>query len=111
MMRTAKRIMVIWILAFVVIVVWAVISKTPWAATVDPLTAGKSFTHWVEPFRELAGALLVAVPAVILIRSGWAWFTRTVLGREAPQRVRVQRRSTPVGVSQDQGARELVRSR
>jgi hypothetical protein len=110
-MRTVKRVVVVWILAFVVIVVWAVISKTPWAATVDPLTAGKSFTHWVEPFRELAGALLVAVPAVMLIRSGWAWFTSSVLGREAPQRVRVQKNSTPVGVSQNQGTRELVRSR
>lgn len=110
-MRTTKRIMVIWVLAFVVIVVWAAISKTPWAATVDPLTAGKSFTHWVEPFRELAGALLVAVPAVLLIRSGWAWFAGTVLGREAPQRVRIHRNTAPVESSHDRPARELVRSR
>ena len=110
-MRTTKRIMAIWILAFIVLVVWAAISKTPWAATVDPLTAGKGFTHWVEPFRELAGALLVAVPAVLLIRSGWAWFAATVLGRQAPQRVRIQRRATPVRSMHDRNARELVNSR
>ena len=110
-MRTAKRIMVIWILAFIVILVWVVISKTSWATTVDPLTAGKGFTHWVEPFRELTGALLVAVTAVLLIRSGWDWFARTVLGREAPQRVRIQRGAPPARSSDDRVARELVRSR
>jgi len=110
-MRTAKRVMVIWILAFVVILVWAVISKTPWATTVDPLTAGKAFTHWIEPFRELAGALLVAVPAVLLIRSGWAWFARTVLGRESRPRMRVERNTRAGRLSEDRPARELVRSR
>ena len=110
-MRTAKRVMVIWILAFVVILVWAVISKTPWATTVDPLTAGKAFTHWIEPFRELAGALLVAVPAVILIRSGWGWFARTVLGRESRPRMRVERSTRAGRSSEDRPARELVRSR
>ena len=110
-MRTVQRVMVIWILAFVVLVVWAAISRTPWASTVDPLTAGKAFTHWVEPFRELAGALLVAVPAVLLIRSGWAWFAMTVLGHEPRQRVRVQRSAPPTRSSDDRTARELVHSR
>ena len=110
-MRSAKRVMVVGIFAFIVIVVWAAISKTPWAPTVDPLTAGKAFTHWVEPFRELAGALLVAIPTVLLIRSGWDWFARTVLGRQAPHRVRIQRSAPPVGSSDDHHARELVRSR
>ena len=109
-MRTAQRVMVIWILAFVVLVIWAVISRTPWASTVDPLTAGKAFTHWVEPFRELAGALLVAVPAVLLVRSGWAWFARAVLGRKAPQRVRIQRGVPSGRSSDDRTARELVHS-
>jgi len=110
-MRTAKRVMVIWIFAFVVILVWVAISKTPWATTVDPLTAGKGFTHWIEPFRELSGALLVSVSAVLLIRSGWEWFARTVLGRESRPRVRVER-STRVGrSSENRPARELVRSR
>ena len=99
-MRTAQRVMVIWIFAFIVLLVWAMISRTPWAVTVDPLTAGKSFTHWVEPFRELAGALLVAVPAVLLIRSGWAWFARAVLGRKPRQSVRIQR-SVPSARSSD----------
>jgi hypothetical protein len=109
-MRTAQRVMVIWILAFLVLLAWAMISRTPWAATVDPLTAGKSFTHWVEPFRELAGALLVAVPAVLLVRSGWARFARAVLGREAPQRVRIQRSVPSARPSDDRAKRDLVHS-
>lgn len=89
-MKTTQRTLTILILAFGVLLVWALITKTPWAGTVDPLTAGSAYTHPIEPLRDIAGALLVAIPAVLLIRSGWSWFARVILGREAPQRVRVQ---------------------
>jgi small-conductance mechanosensitive channel len=82
-----KRVAILLIFALSVFVVWAFISKTPWAGTVDPLTAGKSFTHPIEPFQEIAGALLVAIPAVLLIRTGWSWFASVVLGREETKRV------------------------
>jgi small-conductance mechanosensitive channel len=90
-MTTAKRVVIFLLFAISVFVVWAFISKTPWAATVDPLTAGKSFSHPIEPFQEIVGALLVAIPGVLLIRSGWSWFARVVLGREVSKRVPTRR--------------------
>ena len=90
-MKTTQRILTILILAFGVLLGWVLISKTPWAGSVDPLTAGSAYTHPIEPIRDIAGALLVAIPAVLLIRSGWAWFARVILGREAAQGVRVRR--------------------
>lgn len=95
-MTTAKRVVVFLLFALSVFVVWALISKTPWAATVDPLTAGKSFTHPIEPFKEVAGALLVAIPGVQLIRAGWSWFARMVLGREESKRVPARRTGEPI---------------
>ena len=86
-MTTIRRVAVLLIFALSVFVVWVVISKTPWAGTVDPLTAGKSFSHPVEPFREIVGALLVAIPGVLLIRAGWSWFARVVLSREESRRM------------------------
>jgi len=110
-MRTVRRIAVVLILALVVFVGWAAISKTPWAATVDPLTAGSAFAHPIEPLREFAGALLVAVPAVLLIRSGWAWFARVVLGRETQQRVPTQRTAVRPRSTRGDAASGLARNR
>ncbi len=90
-MTTTRRTVTILIFALGVVLVWAVIARTPWAGTVDPLSAGKAYSHPVEPIRDIAGALLVAIPTVLLIRSGWSWFSRVVLGRDAPQRVHVRR--------------------
>ena len=90
-MKTTQRTLTILILAFGVVLVWVMIAKIPWATTVEPLTAGSAYTHPVEPLRDIAGTLLVAIPAVLLIRSGWSWFARVILGREAQRRVRVQR--------------------
>jgi hypothetical protein len=87
--KTTQRTLTILILALGILLAWALISKTTWAGTVDPLTAGNAYTHPVEPLRDVVGALLVAIPAVILIRSGWSWFARVILGREASQGVRV----------------------
>ncbi len=87
-MKTTQRTLTVLILAFGVLLAWALIARTPWAGTVDTLTAGNAYTHPVEPFRDIAGALLVAIPAVLLIRSGWSWFGRVILGREEPKRVR-----------------------
>lgn len=41
--------------------------------------AGEQFVDPVEPFRMIAGSLLVAVPTVLLIRSGWSRVGRTRL--------------------------------
>jgi hypothetical protein len=88
-MTTTRRILMVFIFAIGIVLVWSWIARTPWAGTVDPLVAGEGFTHPLEPIREIAGTLLVAIPAVLLIRSGWAWFARVILGRETPQRVRI----------------------
>ncbi len=88
-MKTTQRTLTVLILAFGVLLVWALISKTPWAGTVDTLTAGSAYTHPIESLRDVAGALLIAIPSVLLIRSGWSWFARVILGREGARRVRI----------------------
>jgi len=89
--KTTQRTLTVLILAFVVLLACALIARTPWAATVDPLTAGNAYTHPIEPTRDVAGAFLVAIPAVLLVRSGWSWFVRVIFGREATHGVRVRR--------------------
>ena len=86
-MKTTQRTLIILVFALGVLLVWALTSRTPWAGTVDVLTAGEAYTHPIEPLRDIAGALLVAIPAVLLIRSGWSWFARVILGREGRRRV------------------------
>lgn len=85
-MTTTRRTLTILIFALGVLLVWALISRTPWAGSVDVLTAGSAYTHPIEPIRDIAGALLVAIPAVLLIRSGWSWFSRVILGRGGQRR-------------------------
>ncbi|MCL1693682.1 MAG: hypothetical protein M3096_08370 [Actinomycetia bacterium] len=88
-MKTTQRTLTVLILAFGVLLAWALIARTPWAGTVDTLTAGNAYTQPIEPIRDIAGALLIAIPAVLLIRSGWSWFARMILGREDARRIRV----------------------
>jgi len=90
-MTTVKRVAIFLIFALSVFVVWAFISKTPWASTVDPLTAGKSFAHPIEPLQEIVGALLVAIPGVLLMRTAWSWFARVVPGRQESKRIPARR--------------------
>lgn len=90
-MTTFRRIVIVLIFGVAVTMAWAWIARTPWATTVDVLTAGEQFTNWVEPFRMIAGALLIAVPAALLIRSGWDWTQRNLFGQEPVQRVPVVR--------------------
>jgi len=88
-MIVIRRVVIVLIFGVAVTMAWAWIARTPWAATVDVLTAGEQFTDWVEPFRMIAGTLLVAVPAVLLIRSGWSWVSRNLLGKEPARRIPV----------------------
>lgn len=91
-MTLTRRVVIVLIFGVAVTMAWAWIARTPWAATVDVLTAGEQFTNWVEPFRMVAGTLLIAVPAGLLIRSGWDWTQRNLLGKESVQRIPVERR-------------------
>ena len=90
-MTVVRRVVIVLIFGVAVTMAWAWIARTPWAATVDVLTAGEQFTDWVEPFRMIAGTLLIAVPAALLIRAGWNWVQRSLLGREPVQRIPVER--------------------
>lgn len=83
---TVRRVMVILLLAALVGVGWAVIGRSAWAGALDVGTAGSQFTHVIEPLRMMTGWLLVAVPGVLLIRSGWTWFDTRILGHSPRQR-------------------------
>jgi len=90
-MTVIRRVVIVLIFGVAVTMAWAWVARTPWAATVDVLTAGEQFTDWVEPFRMIAGTLLVAVPAILLVRSGWSWVSRNLLGQEPVRRTPVER--------------------
>lgn len=94
-MTLVRRVVIVLIFGVAVTMAWAWIARSPWATTVDVLTAGEQFTNWVEPFRMIAGTLLIAVPAALLIRSGWDWTQRNLLGREPVQRIPVERPVRP----------------
>lgn len=106
-----RRILIILSLSGLVGLIWTFFGQTPWAATLDVTTAGEQFTQVVEPIRLMAGALLVAVPSVLLIRAGWAWFDVWVLGNQPRVRVRTDpRRSTAVAGSPIVAAQPIQRS-
>jgi len=86
-MTALRRVVVVLVFAVGVTFAWAWIARTPWAGTVNVLAAGEQFTDWVEPFRMIAGALLIAIPGSLLIRSGWSWVSRNLLGREPTPRI------------------------
>jgi len=83
-----RRILIILFFGITVGLTWTFVGHTAWAASLDVSTAGEQFTQAIEPLRMFAGALLIAVPSVMLIRSGWAWFDVRVLGNEPKTRVR-----------------------
>jgi hypothetical protein len=84
---TFRRILVIVALGALVGAGWAAIGHSAWAAGLDAGTAGSQFSHAIEPLRMISGWLLVAVPSVLLIRTGWAWFDARVLGHEPRRRI------------------------
>lgn len=98
-----RRVMVIVLGLIATGVVWAWIGRTVWASTIDVASAGEQFVDPVEPFRMIAGSLLVAVPTVLLIRSGWSWVGRTRL-ESCPERSLV--RSASHEATEAQGVRD-----
>jgi hypothetical protein len=106
-----RRILIILSLAGLVGLVWTFVGHAPWAVSLDVSTAGEQFTQVIEPIRLIAGALLVAVPSVLLIRAGWAWFDIWVLGNQPRARVAADpRRSRSVAGSSPIAGREFQRS-
>lgn len=84
-MKAVTRAITVLLLAVAVGIGWQWVGKSGWAAGLDVASAGEQFTTWIEPFAMLAGWLLIAIPAVMLIRSAWTWFDVHVLGH-APRR-------------------------
>lgn len=84
--KTSTRVILIVYLAIAVGIVWRWLGRSPWANGLDIASAGEQYTTWVEPLANFAGALLIAVPAIILIRMAWAWIDEHVLGNE-PRRI------------------------
>lgn len=103
-MRTTSRVAIILLSGFWVFVGWLAVSRTPWAAAVDIPGTGELFASAVAPLRLIAGALLVAVPSVLLIRAAWDWVSTAILGRPVRQRVPVVR--SPSRESTARGRRE-----
>lgn len=84
--KISTRVVLVVYLAIAVGIIWRWLGMSSWAAGLDIASAGEQYTTWVEPLATLTGALLVSVPAVILIRMGWAWIDEHVLGNE-PRRI------------------------
>lgn len=89
-MTVVRRVGIVLATATAVAVGWLLVAQTPWAGSVDAVTAGEGFSHPVEALREIAGSLLVAIPATLLVRSTWGWFSANVLGREPRTRIAVR---------------------
>ena len=90
-LRRAAQIL-LW--AVVVGLFWRWVSHTAWASLLDVTSAGEQFVDPIEALRMVTGALLIAVPAVLLIRSMWSWLERTVLDRQHTDRIGGGARST-----------------
>jgi len=71
--NTLRRVLFVLLAAVVVGLTWKWFGGTTWGASVDAMTAGEQFTSVTEPVRLIAGALLIAVPTVLLVRAAWAW--------------------------------------
>jgi hypothetical protein len=93
-MVVVRRAVQILLLAVLVGLLWRWIGQTTWASLVDVGSAGEQFTSPIEPLRMVTGALLVAVPAVLLIRAAWSWLEQHVLGREHTDRIPDEVRSS-----------------
>ena len=72
-LRRATKIL-FWGVVLGIYLTW--LGSSGWASPGDLTTVGEQFEHPIEPIRMVAGALLIAVPAVILVRAAWARLTK-----------------------------------
>ena len=84
--KTARRILTVLLAAVFVGLVWRGVGGSTWEQGVDALIAGEQFTTFTEPLRLIAGALFVAVPAVLLIRAAWVWLHAPAQPSRGPNR-------------------------
>ena len=91
MMKILRHTLTVLVFAVALALAWAWIARTPWAGGVAVGIDGGSGTPF-DPMRYVLGALLVAVPAVLLVRAGWDRFGAPALGRvprRHPERSRI----------------------
>lgn len=78
---------------------WSLAARTGWAAGRDALAAGPGYLDALTPLLDIAGATLVTVTSLGLIRRAWTWAQVRLLGRApARPRIPVERARQPVGV-------------
>ena len=87
-MKTVTRAITVILVAIAVGIGWQRVGTTRWAAHLDVASAGEQFTMWLEPVAMLTGWLLIAIPAVMLIRSAWSWFEVRILGHAPRSKAR-----------------------
>jgi hypothetical protein len=86
-MTTLRRVLVVILFSLIVLVFWARVAKTPWGHTVNPFTAGRRYPDPISPILHIAVVIGIVTPSVILLRSAWKWFSRSVLGRQPRRRI------------------------
>jgi hypothetical protein len=88
MKRAVDRTIQVLVWGVALVVTWSVVAKTAWAAGRSVVDAGPGYTSALEPLAYIAGVLLVAVPATLLVQH-----THTALQRHrgaAPVRTVIQ---------------------
>jgi len=94
---TLRRVLAVLLFALVTLVFWEQVAKTPWGQTVNPFTAGRRYIDPLSPILHIAVIIGIVTPSVILLRSAWKWFSRSVLGREPRRRI-------PLSLSDERGS-------
>jgi hypothetical protein len=84
---TLRRVLVVILLVLIILVFWAWVAKTPWGHTVNPFTAGRRYLDPVGPIAHVVVVIGIVTPSVILLRAGWSWYSRVILGREVRRRI------------------------
>jgi len=76
-MKTVHQILVTVLLGIVVVLGWAWVARTDWAATRDILGVGEGFEHPLEPIIKISAMLLIAIAGTKLIERGFRYLRGT----------------------------------
>ena len=72
-MKTFNRTMLILVLAVSVALVWSMVSRSDWAASVSLLGVGENYSNALQPVIKVGAAILVMVSATRLVQIAVGW--------------------------------------